>query len=54
MSTESTKNFHGYEQATNIFHGYTLDYIRSSAEKDDSFVREFRRQFNNLVSAVKC
>jgi hypothetical protein len=50
MSTESTNNFHGYAQATNIFHGYELDYIWNPAEKNDSFVREFRRQF----SAMKC
>jgi hypothetical protein len=41
MSTESTKVstdtckqhiFHGYAQATNIFHGYALDYESGSAE----------------------
>jgi hypothetical protein len=36
VSKELTNNFHGYAQATNIFHGYALDYIRSSAEKNDS------------------
>jgi hypothetical protein len=30
MSTKSTNNFHGYE----------LDYIRSRAEKNDSFVTQ--------------
>jgi hypothetical protein len=27
-------------QATNIFHGYALDYISSCAERNDSFVRQ--------------
>jgi hypothetical protein len=38
MSTESTNNFHGYEQATNVFHEHALDHIRSRAENNDSFV----------------
>jgi hypothetical protein len=38
MSTESTNNFHGFVQATNVFHGYALGYIRSCAEKKESFV----------------
>jgi hypothetical protein len=45
MSTESTVCMDtrkqqtvsiGYAQATNIFHGYALDYIRSRAEKNES------------------
>jgi hypothetical protein len=57
MSTDSTNNFHehakatnifhGYKQATNIFHGHALDYTKSRPEKNDSFVREARRQFNS-------
>jgi hypothetical protein len=30
--------FHGYAQATNIFHGYAPDYKSGNAEKSDSVV----------------
>jgi hypothetical protein len=46
MLADSINNFHGDAQSINIFHGYALDNIRR-AEKDDSFVREFRRQFSS-------
>jgi hypothetical protein len=47
MSTESRNNIHRYAQATNIFHGYALDYrIRSREEKNDLFVSGFNDLFS--------
>jgi hypothetical protein len=44
MSTESTNIFLWKAQATNIFHGYALDYIKSRAETTDSVARELSVQ----------
>jgi hypothetical protein len=42
MSTESTNNFHGYAQATNILQAYVLDCKSGSAEKTESTSKEVK------------
>jgi hypothetical protein len=59
ISTESTNSFHGYAQATNVFHVYALDYKSGSAGKIDSVgvqfsSREFISRQSEENSEVEC